>query len=107
MSLLAPLFGYILYPPVLFSTGLRSPVHNLGLVNQQRARASQTDRKHKERMAQLGLPTSRCAAPHRAGGAPTRRQELATHCVAPWLKVGWPTGLEPVTFGATIRCSTD
>ena len=20
-------------------------------------------------------------------------------------KVGWPTGLEPVTFGATIRCS--
>lgn len=35
-------------------------------------------------------------------------EELATyriHIVS--VEVGWPTGLEPVTFGATIRCSAD
>jgi hypothetical protein len=33
---------------------------------------------------------------------------VATHDLGPFVHkmVGWPMGLEPITFGATIRCSS-
>ncbi len=34
-------------------------------------------------------------------------RSVPLHAAHPRGEVGWPTGLEPVTFGATIRCSAD